>query len=357
MKALMKLRIAGGLWLLLMAGGVQADDIELNPNHPERYTVVRGDTLWGIAGKFLAKPWQWPDIWHDNRQIADPHWIYPGDELVLTMVDGKPYLQVGSRAAGTGLAQSRPDEARLSPSIRVSPVDTAIPAIPMSNIQQFLTEPKVVDADTLGQAPYVVSMADEHVVGGAGDRAYVRGLADSPVKGYMVFRAGKPYTDAESGEILGYEALYVADANVEAVDELATTLRITKSDRDLNIGDRILPIEIGKVQTRFQPHPPDRPVHGHIISVVDGVSQIGQWNIVVIDRGTADGLETGHVLEIRQAGRIERDIISGWANAEIALPPEKEGLLMVFRPFERVSFGLVLSAIRAIHLNDAVTNP
>jgi hypothetical protein len=350
----MKLRIAAGLWLLLMAGWAQADNIELNPNYPERYTVVRGDTLWDIAGKFLSKPWQWPEIWQQNRQIKDPHWIYPGDELVLTFVDGRPRLQVANR----GEVVSRPDEARLSPSIRVQPLPPAIPAIPMNVIQPFLTQPKVVDVGVMEQAPYVVAMADEHIVVGAGDKVYVRGLANNPVKNYMLFRGGKPYVDQDTGEILGYEALYIGDTEVEKVGDPTSSLRITKSDRDVNVGDRILPIELNKVQTRFEPHPPSRLVKGHIISVVEGVSQIGQWDVVVLDRGNADGLESGHVLEIRQAGHTTRDMVTPWATGEtIELPAEKEGLLMIFRSFERVSFGLVLNAIRPIHLHDAVTNP
>jgi hypothetical protein len=356
----MKLRMAGGLCLWLMAGFALADEIELKPGHPERYTVVRGDTLWDIAGKFLSRPWQWPEIWHDNRQIANPHWIYPGDELVLSVVDGKPSLQVGYRSGGegAGAAEASGGDVRLSPVVRVEPLGQAIPTIPLSAIQQFLTEPKVaLDPAQMESAPYVVAMADEHVVVGSGDRVYVRGLADRRLGvGYMVFRPGQPYTDAETGDILGYEALYVGNADVQAVDELAT-LRVTKSAREVVIGDRILPVDYEKVQTRYQPHPPALPVWGHVISVVDGVSQIGQWNIVVIDRGTADGIETGAVLEVRQGGASQRDIMSPSANEVITLPAEKEGLLMVFRPFERVSFALVMNAVRAIHLNDTVTNP
>ncbi len=353
----MKLRIAGGLWLLLMAGVIQADEIELNPSHPERYTVASGDTLWDIAGKFLAKPWQWPEIWRDNRQVADPHWIYPGDELVLTVVNGRPRLQVDRRAGGLGTTESRPEEARLSPSVRVQPLDRAIPSIPLSSIQPFLAEPKVVGADAIEQAPYIVAMADEHITVGNGDKVYVRGLNNSPGTGYMVFRGGNPYTDAETGEILGYEAIYIANADLETMGHPAATLHITKSVREVIIGDRILPIETSKVQMRFQPHAPSRPVLGHIISVVDGLSQIGQWNVVIIDRGSADGLETGSVLEILQDGLMERDVISPWIDEPIPLPPEKEGLLMVFRTYDRTSFALVMKAVRAIHLNDAVTNP
>ncbi len=347
----MKLRFLRGLCLMLMAGFAQADEIELNPTHPERYTVVRGDTLWDIAGRFLAKPWQWPEIWHDNPQIANPHWIYPGDVLVLSFVDGKPYLQVAQRTAVV-----RPEELKLSPQIRVEPLGRAIPTIPLNDIQAFLIQPKVAEEGEMQNAPYIVALAEEHIGGGAGDRVYVRGLPASPPIGYMVFRPGKVYQDAETGDVLGYEALYVAEAEFQSPGD-PSTLRITKSDREVLIGDRILPIEVEKLQMRYHPHPPAHPVWGHIIAVVDGVSQIGQWNVVIIDRGAADGIEPGHVLDIRQSGAIARDVIGPVKGEVIELPNEKEGLLMVFRTYQRVSFGLVMSATRAIHLYDAVQNP
>ncbi|MFM8331097.1 MAG: LysM peptidoglycan-binding domain-containing protein [Candidatus Methylumidiphilus sp.] len=353
----MKLRTLCGLGLLLVAGLGGADEIELSPTHPERYIVARGDTLWDIAGKFLANPWQWPDIWHDNPQVADPHWIYPGDELALTVVDGHPRLQVARRYADADTAPAeRPDEGRLSPSVRVQPLGPIIPTIPTSAIQAFLTQPKVVGPGDLEQAPYVVAMADEHVAVGAGDRVYVRGMASRQAAGYMLFRPGNAYLDSETGDVLGYEALYVAETDIQSFGEISM-LRVLKSDRAVVGGDRVMPVEANKVDMRYQPHAPAYPIHGHIISVVDGVSQIGQWNVVVIDRGSADGVETGHVLQISQSGVTQRDFFSPVADDFVELPPEREGLLMVFRPYERVSFALVLSAVKAIHLNDAVLNP
>ncbi len=361
----MKLRILLGL--LFMVGFVRAEEVELNPGHPERYTVVRGDTLWDIAGKFLAKPWQWPEIWRDNPHIANPHWIYPGDELELAIVDGSPRLQVARRPAQVSAVQGRPAEERLSPTIRVEPLEQAIPTIPMNAIQQFLVQPRVVGVGVMENAPYVLAFADEHVSGGAGYRMYVRGLPESPpATGYMIFRGGKPYMDPETGAILGYEALYVGDAEILAGGD-PSTMRITKSAREVIIGDRILPVEAEKVQMRYQPHAPAHPVSGHIIAVVDGVSQIAQYQVVIIDRGTADGIDTGHVLQIRQSGRDflniyqgqrgVRDVIGPRPGEIVPLSSEREGLLMVFRPFERVSFALVLYAARAIHLQDAVLNP
>ena len=342
---MMTLRILTGLWLLFLSYFCTADEIELNPAHPQTYTVVKGDTLWDIAGRFLKKPWQWPEIWHDNPQISNPHWIYPGDVLALSYVDGKPRLQV-----------ERPSEIRLSPQVRVNPIAEAITTIPMNAIRPFLTHPKVANAGELAKAPYVVDFAGEHVVGGAGDRIYVRSIEDSNTAAFMVFRPGQAYKDAESGEILGYEALYVADAELRRTGDPATLL-LTATDREVLIGDRLMPVEQEKIQMYYKPHAPAKPIRGHIISVIDGVTQIGQYDIVVIDRGVADGIETGHVLDIFQGSRIQRDSVRAQFGEFVKLPSEKEGLLMVFRPFERVSFALVMDATRAIHVLDAVQTP
>lgn len=342
--------------LLIASGSAGAEEaVQLQADHPQRYVVMRGDTLWGIAGKFLANPWQWPEIWRDNPQIADPHSIYPGDELVLENIDGHPHLQVARRGADAPYyAADRPDFVKLSPVIRAEPLQQAIPTIPLNAIQPFLMQTKVVNAGEMEQAPYIIDFADEHIVGGAGDRIYVRGLPDSRLSGYMVFRPGVPYKDAETGEILGYEALYVADVEFQTSGE-PSTLLIIHGDRDVRIGDRLLPAAPEQVRMNYHPRAPAKPVAGHIIAVVDGVSQIGQYNVVIIDRGAADGLEQGHVLEIQRGGQTR--IYRAGAEEIVNLPPEKAGWLMIFRPYERVSYGLVLNAIRAIQLNDLVKSP
>jgi hypothetical protein len=341
----MTLRISIVFWLLFSGPLLRAEEIALNPSHPETYVVVRGDTLWDIAGRFLQNPWQWPRIWRENPQIQNPYLIYPGDALRLIDVDGQPRLTV-----------ERPSEMRLSPKVRISPLEHAIPVIPMNAVRQFLTRPKVVGAGELEAAPYLVDFADEHIVGGAGDRVYARGLVAGAGQGYMVFRPGRAYRDAKTSEVLGYEALYVGDASVERGGESAT-LQLTRTEREAIIGDRFLPVEQEVVPMSYQPHAPDRPIEGHIIHVVDGVTQIGQYQVVVLDRGQADGLEIGHVLDIYRRSLNVRDIVSGKTNATIDLPREKSGSLLVFRPFERISFALVMKATRAIHVNDVVLNP
>ena len=341
----MALRLLTGIWFLLLSGFSTADEIELNPSHPQTYIVVPGDTLWDIAGRFLAKPWQWPEIWHENPQVRNPHWIYPGDELTLTYVGGRPRLQV-----------TRPSELRLSPEVRATPLARAIPLIPLNAIRQFLTHPKVVSASEMENAPYVVGFVGEHIAGGAGDGIYVRAIERSDQNGYMAYRPGRAYKDGVTGELLGYEALYVAEAGLQATGDPAT-LQLTQTDREVLIGDRVMPVESERMQMNYEPHAPKQLIRGSIISVVDGVTQIGQYQVVIIDRGLADGVETGHVLDIRRLSRNERDIISRRVGETVAMPEEKEGVLMVFQPFDRVSFALIMNATRAIHLGDVVQTP
>jgi len=343
------------LWLV--TGLASAEEIALNPNHPESYTVVRGDTLWDIAGRFLRRPWQWPEIWHENPQIANPHWIYPGDVLTLTYVDGKPRLSVG-----------RPSEVRLSPQIRINPEDQAIPTIPVSSIQQFLSKPKVVEAGELAESPYIVAFPDDRIVVGGGDRAYVRGIPEQYARSLMVYRAGPPYKDAETGESLGYEALYVGSADYLRGGDPAT-VGLTQSQREVLIGDRLMPIEKEKVVMHYLPHSPKTEVQGHIIGMVDGVTQIGQYQIVVIDRGLSNGIDEGTVLEITQSGCTRavvglaetgcmiRDTVTSKAAESVALPEESAGQLLVFKPYPRVSYGLVMVATRPLHVLDAVRTP
>lgn len=341
----MALRLLTGIWFLLLSGFSTADEIELNPSHPQTYIVVPGDTLWDIAGRFLAKPWQWPEIWHENPQVRNPHWIYPGDELTLTYVSGRPRLQV-----------TRPSELRLSPEVRATPLARAIPLIPLNAIRQFLTHPKVVSASEMENAPYVVGFVGEHIAGGAGDGVYVRAIERSDQSSYMAYRPGRAYKDGVTGELLGYEALYVAEAGLQATGDPAT-LQLTQTDREVLIGDRVMPVESERMQMNYEPHAPKQLIRGSIISVVDGVTQIGQYQVVIIDRGLADGVETGHVLDIRRLSRNERDIISRRVGETVAMPEEKEGVLMVFQPFDRVSFALIMNATRAIHLGDVVQTP
>ncbi len=348
----MTLRIALG-WLIPLIFSIHtlADDIKLRPNHPDQYQVIDGDTLWSIAGEFLEKPTQWPMLWRANPQIRNPNLIYPGDVLGLTLQDGKPQISILNR--GEILTRDQ----KLSPQIREYPIEQAIKLIPSNKIAQFLSSPKVVQAGELQAAPYIIDFAGEHLIVGAGDRIYVRSINDAAnTQQYIVYRQGAPYISPETSEILGYEATYVADITLQTPGEIATLI-VNKASGEIRIGDRVMPNMASPVVLNYFPRPPKTPVTGNIISVLNGVSQIGQYNIVVIDKGTANGLDVGHVLDIFQRGKVVHDKYSGEVNTSVVLPEESAGSLMVFRVFERVSYALVMQATQAIHVLDKVKTP
>ena len=336
------------LGLLLSCGALAVAPADLNPAHPERYTVVRGDTLWDISARFLQAPWLWPEVWYVNPQIENPHLIYPGDQIILAYQDGRPILTLQR-----GSPLSRED--KLSPTVRATPLDAAIPTIPIDAISQFLTRPYVLEQGELDTAPYVVHFLDDHIVGGAGISLYARSIEQQQPSRYAVVRPGKPYQDPDTQEILGYEAIYVGDADLQTTGDPAKLL-ITSSEIEALIGDRLIQATQDEPLVNFQPRAPKTQLQGRIISVLNGVSQIGQFNVVIINKGAQDGLEAGHVLEILQGGHEIRDVVLG-RGAKVTLPLEDAGHLMVFRTFERVSFALIMDATKSLHVLDWVRTP
>lgn len=333
------------LGAVLLTGSLLAADVVLNPNHPDSYTVVKGDTLWDISARFLRDPWLWPEVWYVNPQVANPHLIYPGDKLNLVYVDGKPQI----RRDGDGTVH-------MSPQVRTESLDNAIPTIPLDAIKQFLSRSIVVQKGELDDAPYVVESADEHVVTGAGDRVYVRGIDNKDVTLFDIFEPRGPYIDPDTNEVLGYEALYVGTGPVQRFGDPAT-VKLVSTAREARVGDRLRPADRSEFNNHFQPHSAPSGTEGHVISVVDGVTEIGQFNVVALDLGERDGMEAGHVLRVFQRGETIRDTVSGKVGDTVTLPDEEAGILMVFKTFDKVSYGLIMSATRSIHINDYVRTP
>jgi hypothetical protein len=340
-------KFLGLVFATLLAAPALADEIALNPSHPDTYVVVPGDTLWDISGRFLRDPWLWPEVWHVNPQIANPHLIYPGDIISLVYVDGKPQLRVQRGGRPT---------VKLSPTAREERIDRAIPTIPLDTVKQFLTQPLVVEEGELDTAPYVVESADEHLIVGAGDRVYVRGITDTSVGRYSVFHPGDKLIDPDTQEVLGIQAIYQGDATVQSHGDPAT-LFMERTTREIGIGDRLKPIASDEIHTSFMPHAPEADLRGRIISVYDGVSQIGRFQVVAINRGAREGMEIGHVLRIKQAGQNIEDKVTPAVSDTVTLPDEDAGLLMLFRIFDKVSYGLVMESTRPIHVLDYVTTP
>ncbi len=319
----------------------------LRPDAPTRYVVKKGDTLWDIAARFLRNPWYWPEIWHENPQIRNPHRIYPGDVISLYYVDGRPRLGI-----------TRPGAYHLRPSVRTYPLQDKDVGIPIATVRPFLVRPRVVPPEVLQRAPHVLDSQDARLIYGSGDRVYVRGLANAaPGARYSLYRPGAPLRDPDTGELLGYEAVHTADARVLRGGEPATVV-LEDAVREVLRGDRLMPLDEGQRGFYFIPHPPPHDPQGRIIALHDALTGAGQYQVVVLNRGERDGLEPGTVLAVRQAGRVVQDPLHGpGQSSEVTLPTERAGLVMVFRAFDRVSYALVMSATRPMGVGDLVTVP
>jgi len=341
----MTFRTFFGLCIIIFSNILWAEEIKLNASHPGKYTVKQGDTLWNISKKFLQNPWQWSEIWQQNGKIENPNLIFPGDIVALTFVNGKPRL---------GLAN--PKQNLLAPRMREISAQEAIKVIPIEAIESFLTSPRIVSKKDLKMAPYVVDFAKEHLLAGAGDRIYVRSISQNKGLNFTVVREGNEFLQTESNETLGYEAIYLADAVLEKTGDPAT-LEITNSRSVIRKGDKLLPSEGGQIALNFFPKTPDVQIKGEIISVLDGVSQLGQHNIVAINKGSSEGLKPGHTLKIMKRGKTINDSYGELRNEKINLPNEEAGVLMIFRAFNKISYGIIMTAVDAIHINDYVISP
>ncbi len=323
-----------------------ADVVKLRADHPERYVVVKGDTLWDISAHFLKDPWLWPKIWHINPEIKNPHLIYPGDVISLIFIDGKPQLRLERKG--------RP-VIKLSPTGRVEELHTAIPTIPADAIRQFLKRPSILTKAELDKAPYILANDGGHLITGSDEKVYVRGLEDTVITRFNVVHEGDAYRDIDD-EILGYEALSVADAKLVKRGD-PSTLYLKSASREILIGDKVLPArDDADIDPYFTPEIPDIEINGRIIAVLDGVSRIGQYHTVVLNKGRRDHIKVGHILASYQAGESIEDTI-GEGHDDVTLPNEQSGTLMVVRVFERASYALVMRATRTIRINDEARNP
>jgi len=392
-----------------------AGEIELNPEHPDKYTVVEGDTLWGISARFLQKPWRWQEIWQVNPQIKNPHLIYPGDVVSLHYQDGQPVLTL-ERAGETSSGRN----VKLSPTVRSSENDKAISAIPIDAIQQFLKWPLIFEQDEMDDWPYIVSSYEGHLIASVNNTIYVRGVPEeSEAREYSIYRKGPAYLNVkedkdEEDEILGYEAIYVGQAIMQKKGDPASAV-ITSVEREVLTGDRLLPNSGQDINVEFTPSSTKTDVTGRILSVMTGISklggvaQIGQHQVVVLNVGENKGVEPGNVLGIFQdnfkvkdtigpnqpkklaeqdAKRIEFEredsnfvdqelskLVNGirnmikkfdrkfpeFANRKtksetISLPQEYVGVVLVFRTFEKISYALVMEVNGPVHVLDTVRN-
>ncbi|WP_414708438.1 LysM peptidoglycan-binding domain-containing protein [Ramlibacter sp.] len=349
---------------------------ELAPNAPDRYTVKRGDTLWDLSKLFLSSPWRWPELWGMNLQdVRNPHLIYPGQQLVLEREGGRARLRL---AQGDGALPT--ETVRVSPRVRVQPLaDTSLPTLQPHLIEPFLSEPMIVDEGTLEHAPRIVAAPENRVLIARGDRVYARGSAEAPLMlktgggdEYRVFRNAVPLRDPVTRAVLGYEAQYLGSARLVRGEDKATvqersgdtrelpvaaTLDVVSARSEMRVGDRLLP-DPGRQLVSYTPRAPEGRIEGAVVSMYgESVALAGQNQVVVINKGTADGLAPGHVLAIQHTGATLVDRSQPGERTEIKLPNERNGLMMVFRPFERLSYALILETGQGVKVGDRVVNP
>jgi len=325
--------------------------VPLASGAPNEYIVQEGDTLWDIAATFLRDPWYWPEVWYVNPQVENPHLIYPGDTLALVMINGQQRI-TNVRAATY----------RLSPQARVTPLSESITSIPYEQISAFLSKGLVLEKDQADALPYILSTRGDHLVAAAGNDVYIRG--GEPVANgtrYSVVHVGDELRDPDDNDLLGYQGVYIGEGALSRGGDPAT-VSLTDTNREALNGDRLIP-ETVDIPLNFFPKAPDIDIDGSIISVVDGVSLIGQYQVVVLNRGARNGLAPGDVLTVFQAGdeisdRYADGILNTISGGEtVKLPDEEAGTVMIFKVYDRIGYGLVMEATSDIHVLDSVRNP
>ena len=326
----------------------------INPNAPDSYVVKRGDTLWGISKVFLRDPWFWPEIWQVNPQIQNPHLIYPGDTLRLVYIDGRPTIML-----------QRGDFARVLPRVRSQPLEGSVTSIPYETVAAFMSKPSVLSPEQIKGAPYVLASRDLHVAISDGDTVYARGFTAPVALGthYNVVHVGEALRDPDDNRIVGYDGIFTGAGHVTR-DGDPVTLVLTESARESVAGDKLF---VGGVDVAldFIPSAPKSKITGRIMLVSNGVSVIGQYEVVVINRGVTDGLVPGNILSIYQTGEVIADTENkGFLNStsrlgatKVKLPDERNGTFMVFKTFDHLSYGLVMEATNIIRVGDRVANP
>ena len=324
-----------------------ADVVQVRPDAPDRHIVVKGDTLWDISAMFFKDPWKWPSIWNINKEsIKDPHWIYPGDVVYLDRNSG--LLSINGDGT-SGVSDSSLD--KYSPRVRygLSQHD-AISSIPYKDLKAFLSQPLVVDEDSLSTAPKFVALQEGRVVLGDNQVGYVSNLPTDQGNKWQAYRPGKLFKDPDTGEVLGREAVYLGDVTATQFGEVSTVLA-TKTILEINTGDRLAQ-SLPDSADSYLPRPPNKSIDASIISIYGGVSLAGQNTVVTLNKGSREGLEPGNVLALFSKGKVVKQDGDSYT-----LPDERYGVVFVFRVFDKVSYGLVMDTRLPAQLLDHARNP
>ncbi len=352
----------GVLAFATVAGAQNPQDLKIADKAPSSYTVQKGDTLWGISGKFLKDPWRWPDIWRMNRdQIRNPHLIYPGDVVRLDYVDGQPQLSLTRNGV------------RVSPQTRASALDIEIiPSIPPGDLEPYLSKNLVTGPNGLANTAEIISGRNAaRMVRGRGDIIYVAGLDAKGGDYWYIYRPGPPITTLDGINVLGYESKFIGTARIEKFGELST-VRIESADQEVLIGDRLLPAPRETV-ANYVPRAPDKAIDARILKVPFTNTETGRGYVITIDKGTADGLQPGNVLAVyrsvepvpdprpaKQQTAILRflDPTKTFTPDVLVAPAdERTGLMFVFRTFDYVSYAVLLNTTDPVRPGDYGRTP
>lgn len=347
------------------AVSAQAQNIrcEFRPDAPDQHTVVKGDTLWDISGTFLQKPWCWPHVWGMNRaEIANPHWIYPGQVIWFDRAAGR--LRLGTKVGSSSNTVGEPGTVKLSPQLRTEGLGKdAIPAIPAGVIEPFLTQPLIIEGDELKNAPRIVATAENRVFLGKDDKAYVRGNLNGGTS-FQVFRPGKALVDPVTKKTVGIEAFYLGTVKLRqqaAAGSDVHTFTVANAKEEMGVGDQLMQMPPTPMQN-YVPHPPAAKIDARVLAIYNGVTHAGQNQVVSINRGKLDGLDIGSVLELYHVGQTvtDKSASKGWhnlGNPQVKLPDERTGSLFIFRVFNHISYGLIMQVTEPVVVGDVARTP
>lgn len=351
---------AGAILLLgaMLAGPLGAAEPEVREDAPDTYEVVRGDTLWDIAGRFLELPWLWPQVWEVNPQIENPHLIYPGDVIRLTYQDGMPVLSlerggVGAAALGADVPGDLPT-VRLTPQVRREELRSPIPAIPLAAINSFLEGKRVIASSEVADTPYYLGTQKGTLLAAPGDVIYARGNWPGDVSTFEIVRPGAMFVDPVTREEIGIRAERIGEAALLTRDGDKATLRVTGVSEEIRMGDRLMPRPANIVDATFFPEPPASQIDARILEIGEGVAYGGQWDTLILNAGEREGLMPGHLLTVQKPDALVPDRSTG---ETLIFPGEKYASVLVYRVFERASLALVLSSEGPIRMDDRLVTP
>lgn len=341
-------RIISALILAVTAACASAaEPLTLVDNPPDRHIVVKGDTLWDISGKFLKQPWRWPEIWQMNKEeIKNPHWIYPGDIILLDTSSGSPRLKMAKRVTG--------QDGRIQPTVHSTPSQQVIPSIPPNVIEPFISQPLIVQTSDSNSGVKITATQEDRMLLGTGDSFYASGIPDGSIEKWHVFRKGKPLKDPATGATVAYEAFFLGNARLLKPGEPAS-LRVTMAKEEMARGDELIPAPPPEIIS-YVPHRPDREIAARIMSIYGGVQEGGTTSVVSLTRGKRDGLEVGHVLALFRK-RVSINTDDKGIRTLTPVPEERYGLAFVFRVFDNVAYALVVDSSKSVIIGDSARNP